>query len=261
MLQAPRSRLLLKLTPVQASIPNRTIANTFATTRFLPHSKFPIYNRQPSIRIQTTRTMSSFSNADTGSKPADPYKATNLDESSLEDKFSALEKFIDSRKFGMMTTRDPNAGRLVSRCMAVAAKEKNGTEILFFTNTESNKTNELKADPQINISFLDAYGQWASVAGSTSIETDRSTIKKHYTPDLRAWLGDLGDGTHDGSENDPRVGVIRVKMDTATYAVTEKTMLGFAAEVAKGTVTGNTASVHKLREINPSEVQQWASKA
>ncbi|KAM0810323.1 putative Protein bli-3 [Seiridium cardinale] len=205
--------------------------------------------------------MSSFSNADTGSKSADPYKSANKSEPGLEEKFTALDKFIDSCKFGMMTTHDPTSGKLISRCMAVAAKEGNGTELLFFTNTESNKTDELKSDPQVNISFLDSSGQWASVSGKTSIETDRSVVKKHYSPSLKAWLGDLGDGTHDGSENDPRIGVIRVKTDTATYSISNKTFLGFAVEVAKGAVTGDTASVNKLREISSSEVQQWRTKA
>jgi general stress protein 26 len=227
--------------------------------------------------------MSSFSNAETGSKPADPYKSANKDEPTVEEKFNALDKFVNARKFGMMTTHDPSSGKLVSRCMAVAAKvcnwiplpmlvirvenlanvlqEANGTELLFFTNTESNKTDELKNDPQVNISFLDGSGQWASLSGKTSIETDRSIVKKHYSPSLKAWVGDLGDGTHDGSENDPRIGVIRVKIDTATYAITDKTMLGYAVEVAKGAVTGETAAVNKLREITSEEVQRWRNKA
>lgn len=71
---------------------------------------------------QATRNMSSFSNANTGSKPADPYTSTNKDDPSIEQKFETLDKFITSRNFGMMTTRDFSSGKLVSRCMAVAAK-------------------------------------------------------------------------------------------------------------------------------------------
>lgn len=70
-------------------------------------------------------------------------------------------------------------------------------------------------------------------------------------------MGDLGDGTHDGSENDPRIGVIRVKMTTATYSISDKTFIGFATEVAKGTITGQPANVNKLREISESEIQTW----
>jgi len=64
-----------------------------------------------------------FSNANTGGKPADPYKAANLDnEVPLAQKFEDLNNFVSSCKFGMMTTRDANkSGNLVSRCMALVA--------------------------------------------------------------------------------------------------------------------------------------------
>ena len=131
--------------------------------------------------------------------------------------------------------------------------------MLFFTNTESGKTDEIKFDSHTNISFLDSNGQWASVSGTSTIETDRALIKEHYNPSLKAWVGDLGDGTHDGSENDPRIGIIRVKADTATYSISNSTMLGYMVEVAKGAVTGQPANVAKLREISESEISQWRS--
>ncbi|KAH8680616.1 putative BLI-3 blue-light-inducible Bli-3 protein [Xylariales sp. PMI_506] len=201
--------------------------------------------------------MASFSNTDTGSKPADPYTAANNAEPSSEEKIGTLERFIDTTKYGMLTTRDSTSGKLVSRCMAVAAKETAGLDLLFFTNTESHKTDELKSDPNVNVSFLDSSGQWASVAGTATVETDRSLVSRHYSPTLKAWLGDLGDGKHDGSESDPRIGVIRVKVDTANYSVTDKTIIGRVAEIVKGTVTGDVASVNKLIEVTESEVQQW----
>lgn len=64
----------------------------------------------------------SFSNADTGDKPADPYKAENLDEPPLKEKIDGLVNFISTSKFGMLTTRASSTGRLASRCMAVAAQ-------------------------------------------------------------------------------------------------------------------------------------------
>jgi hypothetical protein len=64
----------------------------------------------------------SFSNADTGSKPADPYKAKNIDDTSIQEKVEGLSEFITSCKYGMMTTRDASSGALISRCMALAAK-------------------------------------------------------------------------------------------------------------------------------------------
>jgi len=64
----------------------------------------------------------SFSNANTGDKPSDPYKKNNADEVSIKEKIEDLSEFISACKFGMMTTRDGKSGALVSRCMALAGK-------------------------------------------------------------------------------------------------------------------------------------------
>ncbi|AEO66582.1 uncharacterized protein THITE_2043296 [Thermothielavioides terrestris NRRL 8126] len=193
-------------------------------------------------------------------KHADPYKEANLDtDVSLEQKIRDLSAFMTHCKFAMMTTRDAASGRLVSRCMALAAQETGGVDLLFHTNTESGKTGDLAGDSHTNISFLTHAGEWASVSGTASVITDRSLVKKYYSPHLRAWLGDLGDGVHDGSENDPRLAIIRVSMATAHYAISHKTIIGHVAEIAHGVVTGKPAVVNKLREISEEEVRQWRS--
>lgn len=140
-------------------------------------------------------------------------------------------------------------------------KETNGLDLLFFTNKESHKTTELASDPHVNISFLNSSGEWASIAGMSEVVTDRSLIKQHYNPSLRAWLGDLGDGTHDGSENDPRLGIIRVKTSSASYSLVRKNMLSRIAEVVHGAVTGKVAHVNRMREISTDEVTQWRTEA
>lgn len=202
----------------------------------------------------------SFSNTSTGDKPADPYRAANTDDSvGLEQKVTDLSDFVTACKFGMMTTRDASSGKLVSRCMAVAAKENGGIDLLFHTNTESNKTDELQGDGHVNLSFLNGSGEWASLSGQATVETDRELVKKHYSPILKTWLGDLGDGKHDGSENDPRIGVIRVKTVSAVYTIVSKNLISRAVEVAQGAVTGKPASINKLREVSEAEVSQWRS--
>ncbi|OWP03584.1 hypothetical protein B2J93_7602 [Marssonina coronariae] len=201
----------------------------------------------------------SFSNADTGSKPADPYKAANKDETSIKEKVEDLSEFIKASKFGMMTTRDGSSGALVSRCMALAAQEAGGIDLIFHTNTESGKTNDIDSDAHINISFLNSSGEWASVSGQASIITDRSVVKKYYSSALKAWLGDLGDGKHDGGPEDPRIGVIKVSAVTATYALTRKNAVARGVEMAQGVITGKPASVNKLRELSEQEISTWRS--
>lgn len=63
----------------------------------------------------------SYSNTDTGSKPADPYVHKNLQEPSLKEKVDDLVAFVDKCKFCMMTTKT-NDGLLASRCMGLAGK-------------------------------------------------------------------------------------------------------------------------------------------
>ncbi|KAK2630542.1 hypothetical protein QTJ16_001362 [Diplocarpon rosae] len=201
----------------------------------------------------------SFSNADTGSKPADPYKAANKDETSIKEKVEDLSEFIKASKFGMMTTRDGSSGALVSRCMALAAQEAGGIDLIFHTNTESGKTNDIDSDSHINISFLNSSGEWASVSGQASIITDRSVVKKYYSSALKAWLGDLGDGKHDGGPEDPRIGVIKVSAVTATYALTRKNAVARGVEMAQGAITGKPASVNKLRELSEQDIVTWRS--
>lgn len=198
-----------------------------------------------------------FSNADTGSKPADPYKEANKDDAPVPEKIDALSTLVTKCKFGMMVTRDSQTGHLVSRCMALAAKETGGIDLLFYTNTETGKTDELAADPHVNMSFLNSSGEWASVSGTASIITDRSMVKQHYSSTLKAWLGDLGDGVHNGGPEDPRLGIIRVNMNTATFAINDKNVVSRVAEVVQGEITGKPASVNKLRKITDTEVQQW----
>ncbi|KAF2273951.1 uncharacterized protein EI97DRAFT_435601 [Westerdykella ornata] len=204
--------------------------------------------------------MSTFSHTDTSSKPADPYTQKNLDEPPLKEKVQDLLNFIQEHKFCMMTTQTVNSDLLASRAMALAAQEGNGFDLLFHTNTESGKTDDLHTHPAVNISFITPSGDWASISGHATIETDREEIKKYYSPSLKAWLGDLGDGVHDGGPDDPRIGIIRVKANTAQYAIAKRTVVGGVVELAKGVVTGQAPSVNKLRHLSESEIQQWRSQ-
>ena len=139
-------------------------------------------------------------------------------------------------------------------------QEGNGIDFLFHANSESGKTDDLKSDSDINLAFLASSGEWASISGRADIVTDRDAVKKYYSAGLKAWIGDLGDGVHDGGPDDPRIVLIKVKTVTAQYALSNRTAIGGLVEVAKGVVTGEAPTVHKLRQLSESEIQQWRSK-
>jgi general stress protein 26 len=128
--------------------------------------------------------------------------------------------------------------------------------MLFHANSESGKTDDLKSDSDINLAFLNSSGEWASISGRADIVTDRETVKKYYSPALKAWIGDLGDGKHDGGPDDPRIIIIKVKAATAQYAISKRTTVGGLVELAKGVATGEAPDVNKLRHLSEAEVQQ-----
>ena len=123
----------------------------------------------------------------------------------------------------------------------------------------SGKTDDLKANPDVNLSFLNSMGEWASISGQASVETDREKVKQYYSPALKAWLGDLGDGVHNGEAEDPRIGLIKIKSSTAQYCVSGKNILMSAIEVAKGVVTGEAPAVNKMRHMSEEELSKARS--
>ena len=95
------------------------------------------------------------------------------------------------------------------------------------------------------------------MSGTASILTDHDTVKKYYSSGLKAWLGDLGDGKHDGGPEDPRIGIIRVKTETVVYAIVRKNVAARAVDMAQGVLTRSAPQLNKLRELSEVEVETW----
>lgn len=85
-------------------------------------------------------------------------------------------------------------------------------------------------------------------------------MQKYYSPGLKAWVGDLGDGKHDGGPNDPRIGIIRVEARTITYAVARGNVVSRGLEMVQGALKGEAAQVNKLREVTEEECREWRAR-
>ncbi|KAJ5217754.1 uncharacterized protein N7469_011379 [Penicillium citrinum] len=198
-------------------------------------------------------------NTATGVHNVDPYKAQNSEDPPLPQKIEDLTTFINQVKFGMLTTKQSDGDYLSSRCMALAGQENGGIDLIFHTNIFSGKTMDLTVHPQeTNMSFLDQVsGAWASISGTASIISDPAVVEKYYSPQLKAWLGDMGDGVHDGSPTDPRIGVIKLEAKLATHVVASKGMLGRAVDTVKGAVSGSVPPINSIRELSLEELAEW----
>lgn len=148
----------------------------------------------------------------------------------------------------------------VGRSMAVA--KRNGPDFLFLANKDSTKFSDLSQNKEVQISFQDAKStqNWISVSG-TAITTSNSDprIKDVWSRATGAWFGDLGDGTHTGGPEDPRMTLIEVKSKYVTYYQTEVGMLGMAKEVIGAAVTGGVANTGKIRELSEQDLEKARS--
>ncbi|KAJ5798756.1 uncharacterized protein N7503_006261 [Penicillium pulvis] len=198
-------------------------------------------------------------NTSTGQHPVDPYKTQNFEDPPLPQKIEDLAAFVAEVKFGMLTTKQSDGEYLASRCMALAAQEHGGIDLIFHTNLFSGKAMDLAVHPQeTNMSFLDPIsGAWASISGTASVVADADTVQKYYSPALKAWLGDMGDGVHDGGPTDPRIGVIKLEAKLATHVVARKGIIGRAVDTVKGAVQGSVPPVNSIRELSAEELAEW----
>lgn len=119
-------------------------------------------------------------------------------------------------------------------------------------------TEDLDSDKTAQITFQDSSSQnWASITGKATV-TDNSDprIKELHGAFSSAWFGDLGDGVHNGTADDPRVALIEVKADYITYWLSTSTKLGFLKEIAESTMTGQVATTGVTRELKKEAVEK-----
>ena len=173
-------------------------------------------------------------------------------------KLDDLYKLIDGIEIAMFTTRRAD-GQLVSRPMATQERVT-GTDLWFVTDISSHKLDDLRSDPNVNLSYYNVKSrEWVSVAGTATVTQDRNLIKELYKPDWKAWFGDEG-GEKNGGPDDPRLALILVEAQSVEYLVTTKPKPLVLFEVAKAMVTGNPPKVGEQRHLNERELRTDAAR-
>ena len=153
-----------------------------------------------------------------------------------DEKLQKLYELIETIETAMFTTRRGD-GRLVSRPMATQ-KRAAGADVWFVTMRNSEKLEEIRNDPQVNLAyFKDRTKEWVSVSGRARVVDDRAKIRELYAPDWRAWFGDEG-GAKDGTPDDPRMILIGVDVEMAMFLEVNKPQPIVLFEVVKGIITG-----------------------
>lgn len=174
---------------------------------------------------------------------------------------SEFYEFVDKQKICLLATYRQGLGP-VSRSMGVAKRV--GPDFLFLANINSRKFQDLEKNKTMHINFHDDSTQtWASVTG-IAVTTSNSDprIKDLYGPMVGAWFGDLKDGVHNGTADDPRMALIEFKSRYVAYwKSTTKTSLGFLAEVGTAAFKGEVAQTGLSRELSEADLENARKEA
>ena len=165
-----------------------------------------------------------------------------------------LRELVKDIQIAMMTTRRPD-GHLVSRPMAMQ-EDAPGADFWFVTERDSEKVEELRGDPHLNLGFYkDRTREYVSVSGTAILTDDRETIRRLWQPDWRAWFADEG-GAQDGSADDPRLFLIGVNAESAHFLNVDKPQVVVLFELLKGMVTGKAPDVGEEVAVSGPQIRR-----
>ena len=147
------------------------------------------------------------------------------------DAIERLKELVEDIDFTMLTTQDP-AGNLVSRPMSTRQMDEHGA-IWFFTSQDTKKVDEVEADHDVGLAYLDSKGmRFVSVAGRARVVHDRAKMEELYTASLDIWF-------EDGIET-PGIALLKVTPVEAELWEPKHGKLVMAAGMLKALVTKDT---------------------
>lgn len=130
----------------------------------------------------------------------------------------------------MLTTRTRD-GYLVSRPVATR-KGAPDDELWFLTSASSHKAAEIRAQPQVNIAYVDAAkNRFVSVSGRASVRRDRAKIDALWSAADKVFFP--------GGKDDPDVTLLRLRIETAEYWDGPGTLVGKVFGFLAAAITGD----------------------
>jgi general stress protein 26 len=149
-----------------------------------------------------------------------------------KEELDTLGALIVKAKIGLLTTINLE-GALVSRPMSAVERDFDG-DLWFFTEDPSDKTDELRANPEVNVAMESGKG-WVSIAGTAHITRDPKIIDELWTASAEAWF--------EQGRDDPKVALIRVDAHTAEFWTMNEPKAVTLFKYAKAAATGGRPNV------------------
>ncbi|WP_435093511.1 pyridoxamine 5'-phosphate oxidase family protein [Clavibacter michiganensis] len=144
-----------------------------------------------------------------------------------QDDRERVAELVKSARIALLTTVNAH-GQLVSRPLASQERDFDG-HLWFFTQDPSDKTAEIRANDQVNVSLQSGDG-FLSIAGTAEITRDRARIDELWSAGAEAWF--------EGGKDDPTVALIRVHADAAEYWYQDTPKPIALIKYAKAAITG-----------------------
>jgi hypothetical protein len=91
------------------------------------------------------------------------------------------------------------------------------------------------------------------VSGSARVTRDRAKVHELYQADWKAWLGAESE-VRDGGPDDPRIALIEVTPQSASYLKLDRPAPFVMVSVLKGIVTGEPPKVGEVGQLNVGEL-------
>lgn len=138
----------------------------------------------------------------------------------------AVADVVEQARLAVLTTIDQD-GSLVSRPMALQERTFDD-DLYFFTPDPSDKTDQVRADPRVNVA-VQAAGSYLSIAGSGSVSKDPELIDELWDAHAEAWF--------DGGRSDPNVALLVVSAQSAELQATDGPRVATLAKYARSLIT------------------------
>ena len=146
---------------------------------------------------------------------------------------------IEKARIGMLTTQF--AGGLRARPLE-ARVDRDAGIIWFVTDVRGAKDDEINADQEIGLVFIDEDSRaYLSITGRASVTRDTAKAKEIWKKTDDIWL--------QGGPDDPNVRVLRVEPNTAELWDGPSSAAGAEFEFAKARLTGEKLNFGENRKV------------
>lgn len=131
-----------------------------------------------------------------------------MESQSHQEAVARLGELLEDIDFCMLTTLG-EYGEMHARPMSTQRFAFDG-KLLFLTDAESHKVDELEADDRVLVSYADpSHQRYVAVHGRATLYHDDETIGRLWSPAYRAWWP--------SGKHDPAIRVLSVDVERAEY--------------------------------------------